>query len=483
MSRTRTTLVTRAGRPRPVARLGAGAGALARLLALCAVATAGAVPLLAGYGALRDVLFDGTSATLHGPYHIWELLGMLLLAGTVGRVRWVARRSRQLVGRWCGVAVPEPYRPAPPAGTADRWQRLSWVLGDPATGRDLLWIGLNAALALFVLLLPLGALAVYAIAYLTLRPHSTPPDDPSLPTPPGPPAAPAAPAAGHPVYAPTAGHPIYGPMHGLLHADGPLFVAWALLCLLLVHVVLRTAPRLLAGYGRLAHRLLGPTREAELAERVDHLAATRTATIDSGAAEMRRIERDLHDGAQARLVAMGMTLNVAEQLFESNPQAALALVGEAKESSAKALAELRDLVRGIHPPVLADRGLVDAVHALALDLPVRAELTGALPARPPAPVESAAYFAVNELLANVSKHAGAGRVWIEIGHTGEALRIGVTDDGRGGADPSRGSGLRGLERRLAAFDGVLAVSSPPGGPTIASLEIPCALSSPKTSSC
>jgi signal transduction histidine kinase len=279
------------------------------------------------------------------------------------------------------------------------------------------------------------------------------------------------------------GHPLAGPVHNLLHADRVVFCLALLLCLLLAAAALWAAPRLLTGYGRLAERLLGPSREARLAQRVDHLAATRSDTIDSGAAEMRRIERDLHDGAQARLVAMGMTLNAAEQLFESNPQAARALVTEAKASSVKALAELRDLVRGIHPPVLADRGLLDAVRALALDLPLPTQVAGTLPARPPAPVESAAYFAVNELLANVSKHAGASRVWIEIAHNGEALRIGVTDDGRGGADPSRGTGLRGLERRLAAFDGVLAVSSPPGGPTIASLEIPCALSSPKTSSC
>lgn len=132
--------------------------------------------------------------------------------------------------------------------------------------------------------------------------------------------------------------------------------------------------------------------------------------------------------------------------------------------------------------MLADRGLSHAVHGLALDMPLRVHFAGELPGRPPAPVESAAYFAVSELLANVSKHAGADQVWIDISHAGGMLRIGVTDDGRGGVDPARGTGLRGVERRLAAFDGVLAVSSPPGGPTMATMEIPCALSSPKTSS-
>ena len=179
---------------------------------------------------------------------------------------------------------------------------------------------------------------------------------------------------------------------------------------------------------------------------------------------------------------MGMTLDAAEQMLDTNPDAARALLAEARDASAKALAELRGLVRGIHPPVLADRGLADAIRALALDTPLRIHLASDLHGRPPAPVESAAYFAVSELLANVSKHAEAREAWIDIRHTGGMLRIGVTDNGRGGADPARGTGLSGIERRLAAFDGVLAVSSPPGGPTTVTMEIPCALSSPKTSS-
>ena len=239
------------------------------------------------------------------------------------------------------------------------------------------------------------------------------------------------------------------------------------------------APRL-----RLAGPLdAGAARDTELALQVRHLSQTRTEALDTGAAEIRRIERDLHDGAQARLVAMGMTLDAAGQIIDANPVAARALLVEARDASVKALAELRDLVRGIHPPVLADRGLADAIRALALDSPMRIDLASDLEGRPPAPVESAAYFAVCELLANVSKHAEARQTWIDIRHTDGMLRIGVTDNGHGGADPARGSGLRGIERRLAPFDGVLAVSSPPGGPTAVTMEIPCALSSPKTSSC
>jgi len=246
------------------------------------------------------------------------------------------------------------------------------------------------------------------------------------------------------------------------------------------------APLLLRGYGLLASSMLAPAGHTELALRVRQLTETRSEALDTGAAEIRRIERDLHDGAQARLVAMGMTLDAAGQVIDTNPEAARALLYEARDASVKALAELRDLVRGIHPPVLADRGLADALRALALDRPMRIHLASDLEGRAPAPVESAAYFAVSELLANVSKHAGARQTWIDIRHTDGMLRVGVTDDGHGGAapkDPAHGSGLRGIERRLAAFDGVLAISSPPGGPTAVTMEIPCALSSPKTSSC
>jgi signal transduction histidine kinase len=246
------------------------------------------------------------------------------------------------------------------------------------------------------------------------------------------------------------------------------------------------APLLLRGYGLLASSMLAPAGKTALALRVQQLTETRTEALDTGATEIRRIERDLHDGAQARLIAMGMTLDAAGQIIDTNPDAARALLYEARDASVKALAELRDLVRGIHPPVLADRGLADAIRALALDAPGRTHLASDLGGRPPAPVESAAYFAVSELLANVSKHAEAQQTWVDIRHTDGMLRIGVTDNGHGGAapeNPARGSGLRGIERRLAAFDGVLAVSSPPGGPTAVTMEIPCALSSPKTSSC
>jgi signal transduction histidine kinase len=220
-------------------------------------------------------------------------------------------------------------------------------------------------------------------------------------------------------------------------------------------------------------------RNAALTRRVTRLAEARGAAVDGAAAELRRVERDLHDGAQARLIALGINLRAAEQLFTSNPDAALTLISESRENSALALAELRALVRGIHPPVLADRGLGDAVRALALGSPAPAKVDIQLNGRLAAPLESAVYFAVAEVLANTIKHAAASHVHVLIEHRAGMLRIEVTDDGRGGADPARGTGLAGVERRLSTFDGILAVNSPPGGPTIIVIEVPCELSSPK----
>ena len=236
----------------------------------------------------------------------------------------------------------------------------------------------------------------------------------------------------------------------------------------------------LRGYAAIGRALLSTSEKSRLALRVEQLTESRAESVDTSAAELRRIERDLHDGAQARIVALGMSLALAEDEFERDPAAARALINEARASSSTALGELRDLVRGIHPPVLADRGLVGAVRALALVGPLPTEVRADTVGRLPAPVESAAYFAVAEALANVGKHSGAGRAVVVLEHDGDLLRIAVHDDGRGGADPTHGTGLRGIERRLSAFDGSLAVSSPPGGPTVLAMVLPCASSSPKT---
>jgi signal transduction histidine kinase len=268
----------------------------------------------------------------------------------------------------------------------------------------------------------------------------------------------------------------HSPLTDLPGNAGEAVLAEALVMLALgVWLVPRTFPA--------AGRLLGLAPDVELTRQVQRLTASRAVVVDTAASDLRRLERDLHDGAQARLVALGMSLRAAERLIPVNPDAALALVAEARDTSARALTELRELVRGVHPPVLADRGLGDAVRALALDCPLAVQTQVDLPGRLPAPIETACYFAVAELLTNAAKHSSGREAQVDVRHADGRLRVEVTDFGLGGADPAAGSGLAGVEKRLAAFDGIMAISSPAGGPTIVVLEVPCALSSPKTSSC
>lgn len=354
-------------------------------------------------------------------------------------MRRLADLTRRLSRQWCGVSIGEPYpRPAVGDGEAGSWSWSVRALGQSATWRDAAWMFLAPVASPF-LLLPLAAPA--CLGWYWASNTTGPPSSPSSTTVP------------------------------VLAVLGVVTVA-----------AVYAGPWLLRGYGHLARSLLGPTNQAELSRRVRHLAETRSESLDASATELRRIERDLHDGAQARLVALGMTLGALEQVLGHDDGEARALLAEAQGASAKALGELRDLVRGIHPPVLADRGLVDAVRALALDSPLPVDVSSSLTARPPAPVESAVYFAVNELLANITKHSGATTAWVQLTYGGGLLRARVADNGHGGADPSQGTGLRGIERRLAAFDGTFALSSPAGGPTLMDLEVPCELSSPKISS-
>ena len=236
----------------------------------------------------------------------------------------------------------------------------------------------------------------------------------------------------------------------------------------------------LAVHGREPGRAPG-RRERELVARVDRLIQTRSGALDAQALELRRIERDLHDGTQARLVSLGITLGLAEGLLRTDPDAAAALLAEARAGTKTALEDLRSVMHSVHPSVLADRGLSGAVQALALDLAVPVEVRSDLPGNAPPAIESAMYFAVVEGLANVVKHAQARRATVELGHRGGRLVAVVGDDGVGGAAAERGTGLTGIARRLEAFDGIMGVTSPPGGPTTIRLEVPCALSSPRTS--
>jgi signal transduction histidine kinase len=273
---------------------------------------------------------------------------------------------------------------------------------------------------------------------------------------------------------------LYGLLIAVAHAPADYYGV------ILVH---NTTTRYLAGAEGLAllavaarlWRSLGNSEVVQLTQRVERLTLTRSVATDSALTELKRIERDLHDGAQARLVAVGMSLRAAEQLMPDSPQAALALITEARQTSVRALEELRDLVRGIYPPMLADRGLNDALQSLALDAPLPVDVDVDLPDAVVMPLAAAVYFAVAEALANAVRHSGATTVQIRGFATDRTLRVEVTDNGGGGADASRGTGLAGVERRLATFDGILAISSPVGGPTIVVIEVPCALSSAKIS--
>jgi signal transduction histidine kinase len=226
-----------------------------------------------------------------------------------------------------------------------------------------------------------------------------------------------------------------------------------------------------AGTGALAKLLLGSDAE-ELEARVEVLTETRAGAVDAATAELERIERNLHDGAQARLVALAMDLGMAEERFERDPDGARELVEKARDEAKQALAELRDLARGMRPALLAERGLGEAIRALAsrtkLPTSVSVETGGYVP---PA-VESAAYFVVAEALTNAVKHSRATRLNVDVARDGDLLVVQVADDGDGGADAS-GGGLTGLRKRVEALDGALRVASPPGGPTLLHAEIPC----------
>ncbi len=244
-------------------------------------------------------------------------------------------------------------------------------------------------------------------------------------------------------------------------------------------VALLAAPPLTRGLAaadaRFARWLISPPRDAELAARVSELEVSRERVVDAAEAERRRIERDLHDGAQQRLVAVAMELGRAKAKFADDVDAAAALVDQAHSEAKAALVELRELVRGVHPPVLTDRGLDAALSGLAARCPIPVETHVDVPVRPRPAVEAVAYFTVAEALTNVAKHSRATRARVVVeGAPGPAgtLNVVISDDGMGGADAD-GAGLRGLADRIAGIDGELSVESPPGGPTIISAVLPC----------
>ena len=346
------------------------------------------------------------------------VLGIWLLPETVLLIRRIAGAKRSMTSAWTGHEIPEAYQPI----SGPLRDRLRTAVRDPGTLADLRWMAANYVYGL------LGLLA------LPLWPA------------------------------------------GLL-ADG----IWCGL--------LRRRPVILPLVGRLADldaawsaALLRPSPKALLAKRVEQLTQTRAGAIAAHGAELRRIERDLHDGAQARLVSLSMRIGLAKRAYERDPQAGRRLLDEAQEHAEQALAELRHVVRGIHPPILTDRGLGGAVRALAassgLDVTVQADDLDDGP-RAPVAVESAAYFVVAEALTNASKHSGSAQAAVRLARTRTGLRVVVRDEGKGGATTpdgadAGGTGLPGMRRRVAALDGTFNVTSPAGGPTVIEAELPCA---------
>ncbi|MCX4795625.1 MULTISPECIES: sensor histidine kinase [unclassified Streptomyces] len=273
-----------------------------------------------------------------------------------------------------------------------------------------------------------------------------------------------------PTYVGVTGLQLYGDGTHDVYLDSPFDLAATSVCGLVVVLVTPWIIRGLATVDRvMVSELLGPSR---LATRVSELESDRGVVVDTAAADLRRIERDLHDGAQARLVALAMDLGLAKEKLTDDPEAAARMVDEAHGEVKVALQELRDLARGIHPAVLTDRGLDAALSAIASRCTVPVTVEVDLASRPAQAIEGIAYFTVSELLQNVSKHAHATRASVDVWRTANRLMLQVTDNGRGGAEGSSGSGLAGLTERLDAVDGVLVVDSPQGGPTRITAELP-----------
>ncbi|MFG3302353.1 sensor histidine kinase [Micromonospora chersina] len=356
---------------------------------------------------------------------------------------WVTRRlataERHRAGWVLGRPLDEPYEPAAP-GTVR--ERVAAVARQPATWRDLAWL---------VVCFPVGLVTGVAGTVLAAVPVA------------------AVLAPGWLWAVPNGNAP--WPLRPLLTTTPGRF-ALAAIGLLVLPVAAWLLRVLARGVASGARALLAPGAHLRLVREAARLAETRARVVDAQAAELRRIERDLHDGAQARIVAAGMTLALAARKMRAGGPA-VSDVDLARSQLDEALAELRRLVRGIHPPILTDRGLHAALAALAADSPLDVRLCGDPDARHPAAVESAAYFVVAEGLANAAKHADASRCTIALVPGTGTLTVSLTDDGKGGADLA-GSGLDGLRRRVEALDGALTLTSPPGGPTVLHAELPCA---------
>ncbi|WP_084735169.1 sensor histidine kinase [Actinophytocola xinjiangensis] len=253
--------------------------------------------------------------------------------------------------------------------------------------------------------------------------------------------------------------------------------ALAIAGVILLPIGLFVLPVVASLHVMMAKALLGPNENQQLTEKAEHLQASRARGVDAAEAERRRIERDLHDGAQQRLVAVAMGLGRAKAKLHADPEGAQALIDEAHSDAKLAVSELRDLARGIYPAVLGDRGLDAALSSLAAKCPIPVDVHVAIDPRPPAAVESTAYFIVGESLTNLAKHSGATEAkvnaWREARPSGDIVVVEITDNGVGSASMRPGGGLAGLADRAATIDGVMTVVSPVGGPTVIRADLPC----------
>ncbi|MFI9006822.1 sensor histidine kinase [Actinosynnema sp. NPDC053489] len=387
------------------------------------------------------VLLVTLGAVSLGTAVIW--VGLPLGVLTMVLARGAASAERAWLGVVLGVDIPRPYRPLPDTATA----RAKAIAKDPATWRDL---------AYWLLMLPLG---VFEFA-LTVAVWS---------------------AVLGTVFLPFYLHWLPATWEVTL-PDGTVWLinsfARALpvtvLGLLLAVVGHRLLKALGRGHALLAKSLLGPSRYGVLSAKAEQLSASRARGVEAAEAERRRIERDLHDGAQQRLVAVAMGLGRARSKLETDPDAARELIAEAHADAKLAISELRDLARGIYPSVLGDRGLDAALSSLAARSPIPVDVEVDVEPRPPTAVESTAYFTVAESLTNIAKHSGATHARVTVSRTENAVVVEVTDNGRGGAEVRPGGGLAGLADRAATIDGVVVVVSPIGGPTVIRTELPCA---------
>ncbi|MFE7354117.1 sensor histidine kinase [Streptomyces sp. NPDC057543] len=393
------------------------------------------------------VLFSlSITLTSLGAGMLITFLGVPILAGTLAMCRGFGAleraRARGLLG--LDVAAPAPVRGR--TGSLMSW--VGAVLKSGVSWRHLLYALLHLPWAIFAFTV---SLTFWSCGWVTLTYplwHWV-----------------------FPSYVGVDGIQLYGDSaHQVIYLDSSFELAATSVCGLVLVLVTPWIIRGLASVDRvMVAGLLGPS---QLATRVSELESDRGVVVDTAAADLRRIERDLHDGAQARLVALAMDLGLAKEKLNHDPEAAARMVDEAHGEVKVALQELRDLARGIHPAVLTDRGLDAALSAIASRCTVPVTVEVDLVSRPAQAIEGIAYFTVSELLQNVSKHARATRASVDVWRTANRLMLQVTDNGRGGAEVSSGSGLAGLTERLDAVDGVLVVDSPQGGPTRITAELP-----------